>query len=234
MIAACGSRNIYDIVEPGSTGLKFQPTGFALTINKYWETAIPSGETSPYEAADWIAILTHELGHGLGIGGLWGTDFESLGAVVPVNFFLDGVYSNAQQGYNEITGSTFTKMPLEDAGGGGTASAHWELEYRPGTALGANGVAYPGVTNELMIGYYTKGMALKISKLSIGVLKDFGYEEVTPGANEGNPTLDTSLVTDMNMYAKDQDNCHKLCCQHSFDLSDKECVGTIYLTTSAA
>jgi hypothetical protein len=230
MIAACGPRNVYDLVQPGSSGLKFQASGFALEINKYWETAIPSGASTPYEAADWIAILTHELGHGIGIGTFWQSFLQAYGAVPPVDFFLSNVYTNAQQGYNIITGNTYTKMPLEDAGGAGTAAAHWEMDFRPGTALGANGTSYPGVTNELMIGYYTKGMALKISKLSIGALKDFGYEEVNPGTDEGNPTLDTSLMAALNAG----DDCHKLCCHRSMELADKACIGTIVLPSLSA
>ena len=229
MIAACGPRNVFDLVQPGSTGLKFQPTGFYLEINKYWETAIPSGASSPFDADDWTVVMTHELGHGLGIGAFWQQDYQQYGAVVPVDFFLDDIYTNAQQGYNTITGNTYTKMPLEDAGGEGTASAHWEGDFRPGTAPGANGTAYPGVPGELMSGYFDKGARPKISKLSIGVLKDFGYEEVNPGTSEGNPTLDSSLMANLKVQNADTKEYHKLCCKRSLELADKKCVGTIIL-----
>ena len=230
MIAACGPRNVFDLVQPGSSGLKFQPTGFYLEINKYWETAIPSGASSPFDADDWVVVMTHELGHGLGIGAFWQQDYQQYGAVPPIDFFLDDIYTNAQQGYNDITSNTYTKMPLEDAGGAGTASAHWEGDFRPGTAPGANGTAYPGIPGELMSGYFSKGARPKISKLSIGVLKDFGYAEVNPGTSEGTPTLDSSLIAALNAG----DECHKLCCHRSMELADKACIGTIELPPLSA
>jgi sugar lactone lactonase YvrE len=227
LIAACGPRNIYDLVQPGSNGLTFQAAGFALEINKYWETGIPTGETSPYESADWVDILMHELGHGIGIGTFWQAELQQYGAVPPVDFFLDDIYANAQQGYNTITNNTYIKMPLEDSGGSTTAAAHWEADFRPGTAVGANGVSYPGIINELMVGYYTKGMGMKLTKLSIGALKDFGYEEVNPGTSEGVPTIDSSLIAALNAG-----QVHKMCCHRSVELADKTCVGTIVIPAS--
>ena len=171
----------------------------------------------------------HELGHGLGIGQFWQTGFQPYGAVPPINYFLSNSYANAVNEYSNITGNMFSKVPLEDNGSTSTQSAHWEMEFRPATALGADGVSYPGLTDELMIGYYEKGMKLKLSKLSIGVLKDFGYEEIHPGSSEGDPILDegSSSITSMQMRTKDE--CHKFCCHRSVEIADKHCVGTIRL-----
>jgi hypothetical protein len=230
MIAACGPRNIYDLVQPTGPGVTFQASGFALEINKFWETAIPLGSTSPFESEDWINILMHELGHGLGIGIFWQSGLQPFGAVPPINYFLSNSYVNALSGYNTITGNIYPKIPLEDAGSSSTQSAHWEMEYRGESALGSEGFAYPGVLNELMVGYYTKGMTLKLSKLSIGALKDFGYEEVVPGVNEGDPTLDSGGVGSMlSGSTNSKHECHKFCCHRSYQIADKQCIGSIEL-----
>jgi hypothetical protein len=83
-------------------------------------------------------------------------------------------------------------MPLENTGDSGTASAHWEDSFRPASAAGSLGVSYPGLFNELMVGYIKNNMVL--SSLTIKTLVDFGYEERNPGASEGNPSLVSSIT----------------------------------------
>ena len=231
VLAECGPSQYLDI-QPGPNGLKFQSTGFNLKINKFWESNIPSGASSPYTGDDWRNILAHEIGHGLGIGAFWDSFYAAEGAKPPTNSFLDGsFYVNAQLGYNQITTGTYSKIPLESGGGIGTGDGHWEDNFRNGSAIGANGISYPGIENELMVGYYNKGMISKLSKLTIGALKDFGYEEVNPGASEGTPVVVNSLVSKLNNNK--QDTCViKLNCDCSSHFSNMECLSTVYLPLS--
>jgi hypothetical protein len=112
------------------------------------------------------------------------------------------------------------KIPLEDSGGAGTVSGHWEDNYRNSSYLGGDLYTYPGVSNELMVGTISPGQPRILSKLSIGGLLDFGYVEITPGNNEGTPTLRNSLSAQNISLA---DKIH-LNCQLSMP---KENVGTI-------
>ena len=168
-------------------GKKYVSISFQLNINDYYRT-----KTNPLTENNWIDAITHELGHALGIGLYWNADVVP-GATSPVNFFLDGtVYTLGQAAYNAITSQTRSKMPLENTGGDGTASAHWEDSFRPASAAGSLGVSYPGLSNELMVGYIIDNMVM--SRLTLKTLVDFGYEEINPGTSEGNPGLVSSIT----------------------------------------
>jgi hypothetical protein len=178
------ATSLYGFKDLG--GKKYNSISFYLQVNDHWNGL--------YLEKDWINILTHELGHALGIGFFWGgfTDWDLFfpGATPPSNFFLNGtVYTNAQAAYNTITSLSRSRIPLENTGGGGTASGHWDDTFRPATATGSLGVSYPGLRNEMMVGYFTKGANFVLSRLTIKTLVDFGWEEITPGASEGNPGL---------------------------------------------
>lgn len=162
-LAACGV-NLY--VEDGAL---LNAVSFDLQVNKLYES-----ELTPQE---WEDVMTHEMGHGLGIGIFWTAS----------SFFLSaGAYPSVQTAYNAITSLDRTKTPLETSGGSGTASAHWENNYRT-----SDGAGYYGVVDELMVGALVSG-GMVLSDLSLGALKDFGYE-VYPG-REGDPSLATSTA----------------------------------------
>jgi hypothetical protein len=177
-IASCGPNQVFDLA-----GVKMNSKTFTLTINtKYAGT---------YNGTQWTEIITHELGHALGIGAFW-NNIGSFNQVVPINNFLDGnSYSKSQQAYNGITGLVRQKIPLERSGTVGTADGHWENQYRSASSAGSLGVGYPGLSNELMIGYYSPSQV--ISSLSVNALVDFGYIEINPGTNEGTPSLSTGV-----------------------------------------
>jgi hypothetical protein len=169
-------------------GKKYNSISFQLNINDYHRT-----KTNPLTENNWIDALTHELGHALGIGIFWDHSIVS-GATSPINFFLDGtVYTQAQAAYNSISSQTRSKVPLENTGGSGTANSHWENNFRPASAAGSLGVSYPGLSNELMVGYITDSMVL--SSLTVKTLVDFGWEQSGKeiAENEGNPTLVSSI-----------------------------------------
>jgi hypothetical protein len=179
-IAACGVSQYIDIQSGG--GVKFNTYTFNLFVNLYYATI--------FNPTDWANIMTHELGHALGIGIYWGSFFQPGGAVPPSDFFLSSTaYPSAGGAYNSILGSTRPKISLENEGGGGTASSHWENNFRSSSAAGSEGFNYPGLQNELMVGFYSASTNFVISSLSIKTLVDFGYFEKNVGANEGTPTL---------------------------------------------
>jgi hypothetical protein len=166
-LASCGV-NLY--IEDGSL---LNAVSFNLQVNLFYAPELTQQE--------WNDIMTHEMGHGLGIGIFWTAS----------SFFLNGTsYPNTQTAYNGITSLERAKTPLETSGGSGTASAHWEDDYRT-----SDGTGYYGVVDELMVGALVPG-GMVLSDLSLGALKDFGYE-VYPG-KEGVPSLATSTMARMN------------------------------------
>jgi hypothetical protein len=198
-VASCG---IYYFI-PFTTGVQMYPLSFVLNINDYYANSFTS--------EDWINILTHELGHALGIGIFWRSELVNFGAVPPIDNFLSGVaYNNSQSGYNNITNDIFNKVPLESVGGSGTVSSHWENDFRPSSAPGADGKNYPGLQNELMIGAVNpvSNGGMIISELSIKTLVDFGFEEVNPGSSEGVPNLNNAQSANIqNSLIKLNCNC---------------------------
>jgi hypothetical protein len=206
-IASCGPYNYVDFVS----GVAFNSVNFYVNINSYYE--------SMFSPTDWVNLLTHELGHALGIGIYWDSSFQPFGAVPPANFFLDGTaYTHAQSAYNSIVGSSRVKIPLENTGSSGTASGHWDNDFRPSSATGSLGVSYPGLSNELMVGYYSAGLNSILSQLSIQALVDFNYQEVSPGASEGSPTLVSSFISP---------NLIKLTCNHENTMQKMVRIATI-------
>jgi len=127
------------------------------------------------ETTAWRTVV-HELGHIFGIGTLW-----------PENNLVDSsgwyVGTNALREYrNKFNDQTFIAIPIEDDGGGGTAGGHLE----EGTQQGAsendrtrNGKFYPGLNTDLMTGWAETNTGDEpLTRISIGLLEDLGYEVV--------------------------------------------------------
>ena len=189
-IAACGINGYFDYYIDSE--VKFCTYDFDLNINLAY--------AGIYSYQDWANILTHELGHALGIGIYWNPYFSFLGVVPPSNNFLPGTaYPEISGAYVNILGSFKPKIALESSGGGGTNSAHWENDFRSSSAPGSLGYSYPGLINELMVGFYSSSRSYVISDMCMKALVHFGYIEKNPGSNEGVPSLANSLMPETVM-----------------------------------
>jgi hypothetical protein len=196
-IAACG-------VNTGFALLCGTPSAFAAYATKTFNLYANYYYATIYTANDWANIMTHELGHALGIGfadGIfnrpWRFDSDNYFiAASGGNYGLVATTSQLSAAYSNIVGSSRSFIPVEDTGGAGTAGAHWENSYRASSYHGSRGLTYPGLYNELMIGYYSQFITYVMSPMTIKALIDFGlgYKEITPGASEGNPTTVNSLL----------------------------------------
>jgi hypothetical protein len=202
-IAACGVNEAINL-----DGVKMNSKSFSLIINTKYANV--------YNATQWTEILSHELGHALGIGPFW-SDIGNFNQVIPINDLLDGnAYSNSQEAYNTITGLNIQKIPLEISGEKGTAGVHWENNYRL-----SDGVGYTALSNELMTGYYDKEVRQVLSRLSLKALVDFGYVEINPETSEGTPTLSTG-------FSMLSDGAVKLnCCLNNSIIPEIERINTI-------
>ena len=105
-------------------------------------------------------IITHELGHILGIGAVWG----KFGVTGSGNCPYVGV--NANREYQALTGCS--QIPTEQDGGGQTRCVHWD-----DTCL----------RDELMTGFINLNGANPLSRLTVAGLQDLGYVVDYSGAD---------------------------------------------------
>lgn len=101
-------------------------------------------------------VITHEMGHVLGIGTIWEQKNLLQGAGT-TNPAFTGTAASAEYGLLKGTGPT--PVPVENTGGPGTADSHWrETLFR----------------NELMSGFIA-GPQNPISRVTVASLQDLGY-----------------------------------------------------------
>lgn len=137
-------------------------------------------------------VITHEMGHVIGIGTIW-TKKRLLKGGSTNNPTFAGATANKEYGaLKGVSGSV--PVPVENTGGPGTRNGHWrETVFR----------------NELMSGFIeSKGNPL--SRVTVGSLKDMGYEvDMSKAEPFGLPNLLaiaeagllTSRVADMHTHA---------------------------------
>ncbi len=101
-------------------------------------------------------VITHEMGHVLGIGTIWTTKRLLSGANGNNPTFTG---TNARREYGILKGTGPAAVPVENTGGVGTKNSHWrDTVFR----------------NELMTGFVA-GPPNPISRLTVASLKDLGY-----------------------------------------------------------
>jgi len=147
-----------------------------------------------------VSMLTHEMGHVLGIGTLWsdGTVRDSvtyfpntaagLGGPDPVFIGRAARVASAELGF---TADSSLGVPIENSGGDGTRDGHWRA-----TVFG----------HELMTGTLHNGLD-PLSLVTIEALADFGYTVVPEAAddlsaaNASNPNVAVSPSANINVPA---------------------------------
>jgi hypothetical protein len=103
-----------------------------------------------------VDVITHEMGHVIGIGTIW-TRKGVLAGANSTNPTFTG--TNAKKEFGILKGTGPTPVPVENTGGPGTANSHWrETVFR----------------NELMSGFIAAPNN-PISKMTVASLKDLGY-----------------------------------------------------------
>lgn len=130
------------------------------------ETLFPNTGIMEFDTADLARmeingslynVILHEMAHVIGVGTLWQHHglLEKAGTDNPL---FTG--AKAMHEYGVLLGQPPTKIPVANTGGAGTADGHWrELTFG----------------NELLSGYLNTGV-LPLSRLTIAMLEDMGYE----------------------------------------------------------
>ncbi len=130
------------------------------------DSKLPYSGTMTFDSADIDSMVSkgtfgdvvlHEMGHILGISNYF---FDLKGLLDPTND-LHYTGTNALARYQSLTSAANTFVPLEDAGGAGTARSHFDEEL---------------FDRELMTGYAENSSPMPLSILTIGILQDLGYQ----------------------------------------------------------
>lgn len=123
-----------------------------------------------------ISIVMHEVLHAMGFSG---DGFERNGLVVN-DFQYVGV--EGVMGFRQDSGLQFASfVPLETAGGAGTAGSHW-AENTPG-------LQGPGF-QDVMVGFFDETNNIIVSNATRGAMRDLHFTITQDGFTE-NPTADS-------------------------------------------
>jgi hypothetical protein len=135
-----------------------RPTGSQLPYTGVME--FDSADLAGMEADGTLRnVILHEMGHVLGFGTLW---FQK--NLIDVTDAANPLYvgTNGLREYRTVAANaTATGVPLENTGGAGTAGSHWRETV---------------FDTELMTGFVERaGVAMPISRVTVGSLADLGY-----------------------------------------------------------
>ncbi len=137
-------------------------------------TGLPAGGVIILDAADMPAIvqagmavdlITHEIGHVLGIGSFWDGHPAVTGLRTSDPLFI-GAASRAAQAAIGYSRSATLPVPIENQGGAGTRDAHWRESV---------------FGNEIMTGYLS-ARGNPLSLITVNALADLGYVVTQSGA----------------------------------------------------
>jgi hypothetical protein len=103
-----------------------------------------------------LDVITHEMGHVIGIGTIWMNKKLLVGANTTNPRFTG---TGAKKEYGLLKGTGPVAVPVENTGGAGTRDSHWRESV---------------FKNELMSGFIAAPNN-PISKLTVASLKDLGY-----------------------------------------------------------
>ncbi len=102
-------------------------------------------------------VITHEMGHVLGIGTVWVQKGLLQGAGTNNPTFIG---ANAMKEYGLLKGTGPTPVPVENIGGPGTKGSHWRESV---------------FDRELMTGFAESAPLMPLSRVTVASLKDMGY-----------------------------------------------------------
>lgn len=137
-------------------------------------------------------VITHEMGHVIGIGSIWTNKGVLVGANTTNPRFTG---TNAKKEYGVLKGTGPVAVPVENTGGAGTRDSHWrEAVFK----------------NELMSGFIA-APSNPISKLTVASLKDLGYVVAMNAAEPyALPNLQLLAERGLMMAHRDGEHAHAL------------------------
>lgn len=143
--------------QAGPTALRPASAGVAAFLPAKGIMSFDTADLEKMEAEGTLNdVITHEMGHVLGIGTIW-PHKSLLRRAGSSNPTFAG--RNAMREFGRLKGSAPRRVPVENSGGQGTRDSHWrETVFR----------------NELMSGFIA-GAGNPISRMTVASLQDLGY-----------------------------------------------------------
>jgi len=154
-IAIDGPGNI--LGQAGPTILRPSNAGAAAFIPAKGRMQFDTADLASMQSNGTLGdVITHEMGHVLGIGTIWTNKGLLAGATTNNPTFTGAA---AKKEYGLLKGTGPVAVPVENTGGPGTKNSHWrETVFK----------------NELMTGFVA-GPPNPMSRLTVASLKDLGY-----------------------------------------------------------
>jgi hypothetical protein len=144
--------------QAGPTHLRPQSAGAAAFLPARGIMEFDTADLARMEADGSLGdVITHEMGHVLGVGTIWDDKSLLRGRGTSNPTFIG---QGAMQEYAGLRGATdLIAVPVEDSGGPGTRDSHWEDDV---------------FGNELMTGF-VRGAGNPLSRMTAASLQDLGY-----------------------------------------------------------
>jgi hypothetical protein len=143
--------------QAGPTRLRPAAAGAAALLPAKGEMSFDSADLANLEAEGTLDdVITHEMGHVLGIGTLWGAKGLLAGSGGDDPTFTG---AGAVAEYAALTGAAPVGVPVENNGGPGTREGHWRESV---------------FGNELMSGFLAAA-GNPLSRMTAASLADLGY-----------------------------------------------------------
>jgi hypothetical protein len=122
------------------------------------EMTFDTADLAQMEAAGTLNdVITHEMGHVIGMGSIWTNKHLLKGSTTSNPTFTGHA---AEQEYGHLRGADAAPVPVENTGGPGTRNSHWRETV---------------FANELMTGFVGQA-GNPLSRLTVACLQDLGYQ----------------------------------------------------------
>jgi hypothetical protein len=144
--------------QAGPTNLRPASAGASALLPAKGIMQFDTADLADMEAEGTLVdVITHEMGHVIGIGTIW-EDKGVLAGAGTSNPTFTG--AKAKKAYGVLKGKGPTPVPVENTGGDGTADSHWRESV---------------FKNELMSGFIGSA-GNPLSRLTAASLQDLGYK----------------------------------------------------------
>ena len=173
-------------LRPASAGVNaFLPARAEMTFDSADLAAMQANGTL-------LDVITHEMGHCIGIGTIWPNKGLLAGATTSNPTFTG---TNAKGEFGTLQGTGPAPVPVENTGGPGTRNSHWrETIFR----------------NELMSGFIA-APGNPLSRMTAASLKDLGYVvDMTKAEPYTLPNHLNLLVSGVNLTSAEHEHSHAL------------------------
>jgi len=175
-IAIDGSAGI--LGQAGPTNLRPASAGASAFLPAKGIMQFDTADLADMEAdGTLVDVITHEMGHVIGIGTIWEEKGVLAGAGTSNPTFTG---ARAKKAFGILKGKGPTPVPVENTGGEGTADSHWRESV---------------LSNEVMTGYIGPGKNMPLSRITVGSLADIGYTVNMAAADPFTPPTFSVLDT---------------------------------------